>query len=208
MKPLPRSNDLYNDDAFVALPRKLQSLVMSRLNAVREIRAAPKISQAVAVIARRYNYASGWGKGTLRNLYYAYEKSQDWRSLLNKAQAGPDFWQTRGEVALPLKFRELLGSLWSHRERGKFRAAWVDLKAQYRRWRDGHDDAAILGYEHCPDPRPDTGLPDGWSEGNLRRVAKKHATSAAHGEFAEKTRPPIMAEVNIRPLVGIIMGSQ
>jgi 5-(carboxyamino)imidazole ribonucleotide mutase len=202
------SRDFQNDPKFKKLPPHLKSLVMSRMLAIQEINAGDNVTAGVAAIARRYNSAHGWGKGTIRNLYYSFMKNQDWQVLLEKRKAGPDFWQTLEEPALPLKFRELLGTFWSQRQRGKFRAAYVKLKAQYKRWQAGHESAAIPGYEHCPDPRPDTRLPDGWSEGNLRRVAKKHATSAAQPEFAEKTQPSIMAEAKTRPLVGIIMGSQ
>lgn len=180
MKLIPLNTDLQSDAAFVALPSALQSLVFARLDAVREIHSAPNKTLAVAVVARRNNHAPGWKDGTVRNFYYAMTKERDWRVLLDYARAGLKRRDHLGQADLTREFCLFLGSQWSHRQRGKFRAAYVDLKAQYRHWRDtGDDKFAIPGYDRCPEMRGGTGLPEGWSECNLRRVARKHASRAA-----------------------------
>lgn len=179
MKLIPQNTDLHNDKAFVLLSAELQDHVYARLAMVREIVAAPSVSDGVKAIAARHRGMRGCGRGTIRNFYYAFMRTGDWHELLDKARAGRGHYRVLSQEALPLGFCEWLGSQWSLRQRGKFRAAWVDLKAQYRRWRDGHEDAAVPGYAQCPPARPDTLLPEGWTEGNLRRIAKQHASRPA-----------------------------
>ena len=179
MKLIPLNTEVQSDKAFIALPINLQNFVFARLRAVREIHNAPNTSRAVSVIAARYGHARGWTEGTIRNFYYNMLRQRDWRVLLDYARAG---WKRKvllNQPELSPEFCQWLGSKWSHRQRGKFLSAYVDLKAQYRRWRSGHADAAIPGYGACPPARPDTCLPPGWSEGNLRRIAKQNASHAA-----------------------------
>lgn len=167
-----------NDDDFIVLPPDLQSLVLHRLAAMKEIAGSPKTKAACVAIARQWNCVEGWTARTLLNLWYAFRARRDWKVLLDKSRAGALFWQ-KPPGDMPAEFQRWLGSQWSARQRGKFRAGWVDLKSQYRRWLAGDDSARIPGFHRCPPPRPDTNLPDGWSEGNLRRVAQRNSSAAA-----------------------------
>ena len=88
-KLISMSRDFQNDPKFKKLPPHLKSLVMSRMLAIQEINAGENVTAGVAAIARRYNSAHGWGKGTIRNLYYSFIKNQDWQVLLEKEESRP-----------------------------------------------------------------------------------------------------------------------
>jgi hypothetical protein len=169
-----------HDERFVRLPDAPRNMVMARQAAMQRIHGSVKKEEAIKLIASERRDQRGWGKGTVRNLWYQFLlKRGDWTVLLDKSMAGPAWWGNMEGVALPEGFVDHLGDIWALRQRGKFRAAWVDLLAQWRRWRKGGTKADIPGYTHCPAPEPGTDLPSGWSYRNLQRVAKTSASSYA-----------------------------
>lgn len=171
-----------HDNRFMRLGDEMRELVLQRLSAMQTIATARKVRDGVReVVATRAaengaEVPRGWGRGTVQNLWYTFLKAKgDWTKLLDRAQAGSKWWNSLDEQGLPQGFIDLLGERWSANQRDKFRSEWSKLKVQWHRWRQGDKKAAIRGYDVCPDPRPDTGLPNGWSYGNLKRVAEKAA---------------------------------
>ena len=206
MKLLPQSFALPDGDPkFTKLGDDMRNLVIARLDAMREIADAPKPLPAISAIARRRAGQRGWGRGTLINKWYSFLREGTWEVLLDKTQAGAVYWSNAGADRREA-FIEYLGSQWSMRQRGKFRGAWIDLKARWEAWRAGvrtwqlgdHEEPIeIPGYDKCPEPRPDTCLPEGWTYENLHRLAKQGTSryarkliqigpKAAHNEFTYK----------------------
>ncbi len=171
-----------HDKRFVRLSDEARDLVIARLAAMQTIAKAKSVEEGVKEVASANPGRRGFGQGTIRNCWFRFKlKNGYWVALLDRALAGPAWW---GEDAdgeeLTQAFREHLGTLWSRRQRGKFRAAYSEkLIPQWRRWRAGDASAAIPGYQTCPEPNPLTDLPDGWTEGNLRRIARAEASIAA-----------------------------
>lgn len=175
---LTRSPELFqtptHDPDYMRLGDDLRDLVNRRLAIMQEIAFAPKVAPAIRAIVLRLAGQRGCGKGTILNLYYSFLRTGSWRVLLDKAKAGPGFYDTIEAQGLPHPFKMFIAGQWCLRKRGKFRPVWVDLKTQYQAWRRGVD-CPVEGYAVCPEPRPDTGLPDGWTYENLFRIAKANA---------------------------------
>jgi hypothetical protein len=170
-----------HDPRFIRLPEEARGLVMARLAAMQKIARARCVEEAVKQISDARKGQRGWGFGTVRNLWYRFGlKCGDWGALVDRAVAGPSWWNSLDGVGLPEPFLEYVGTLWARRQRKKFRAAHQGkIIPQYRSWLAGNSSAAFPGYATCPPPEPHTGLPAGWSEGNLRRASSKFTSPAA-----------------------------
>lgn len=161
------------DDAYVGLPANCQKLVKARLRAMRRIHRANRPSEEIAALAREHRHARGWSEGTLQRLWYGFRQEWDWTTLVDKSMAGEDWWACLATQAMPLAFKEWLGTMWAPHQRGKFASAYQKIRKQYEAWRAGDASQKIPGYDAAPPPDR-TGMPAGWSYRNLVRIADKH----------------------------------
>lgn len=171
-------------DAFAALNHRARQLVRRRLRAMRLIHSAPPGGRyAVCLsLAAACHGERGWSAKNLLKLYAAWrDAGHSWRALVDAAVAGPAWHSQLIRPGLPEPFLDYLAQLWTSRQRDKFRAAWHQLIAQYRRWQAGDPSAAIPGYDACPTPAPHSiaDLPAGWSYPNLLRAVSHRASRYA-----------------------------
>lgn len=136
---------------------------------------------------------------TVRGKYYAWRNAGwNWRALLDN-RAVVENWARRENAKLPAEFIEYWKSLQQRYQRDSSdTAAWREL---IRRWRSGQP---IPGYRTSPKADPMTGLPEGWSERNLRRykLSKVERTAARIGRSAASAMMPKVLSTRVGMLVG------
>lgn len=101
----------------------------------------------------------------------------DWRILLNRAKAGPSFWNSGRALALPEEFVDFVWDFFGRNQRGKCRTQYRALIARWQKWRKGDRASAMPGYDECPAPAANGRHPESWSYRNLmhRVKARPHA---------------------------------
>ena len=161
---------------FTGLLPRARKLVERRLRAMKRIARAvaagrtPR-SECVA-IANAMSGERGWGLCVLQNLWREFSTTGDWSVLVDASLAGPMWYSTLQTNHLPHAFLDHLASGWALHQRDKFASVFSDLKIRLIRWRAGDKTAAIPGYIEPPQDDPKTGLPPGWTEGNLWRAVE------------------------------------
>jgi hypothetical protein len=101
--------------------------------------------------------------GTLKTKWFAFDK-RGVAALVNRAK----FPGTR--TGLPALFKQHVRAMHElHQRNNTGRNVFRMIVDQWRGWRAGDSTKAIPGYTTPPEPLPETGLPRGWSEGNLSR---------------------------------------
>jgi hypothetical protein len=101
---------------------------------------------------------------TLRAKYYAARKGGQ-KALINNAKAPLD----RGS-RLPRLFVQWIMTSHELHQRGQTgREVYRKIIKQWKAWRAGDGSKAIPGYDTPPEPTLFTGVPEGWSQGNLLR---------------------------------------
>lgn len=167
---------------FASLPESARADLRRSFFALQSIHACRDnigIQAACRIQAAKCNHARGFTAASLCRKYYNF-LAADWTSLVNKALAGPDWWNTDDKAGLPDEFVQFWRALCERNQR-KCKPAHREL---LRIWRTGQDSEnrtykSIPGYPasplpaaRCPlPPAPDafTGVPKGWSYENLQR---------------------------------------
>ncbi|HUS37341.1 MAG TPA: hypothetical protein VM680_18485 [Verrucomicrobiae bacterium] len=176
---------------FARLSDQVRRETTRLLNHLRQIHGSPNKSAAIAAIAAQYKGVRGYSAESIARKYYSYVASEgDWTVVLDRAKAGPAFWNADAQVGLPADFIEFWKSLCERNQR-KIAPAWRDLT---RIWKTGRDIAGnvykkIPGYPDwnlkssvlSPQSSP---LPSGWSQANLTR----HASDAFELAIARQGR--------------------
>lgn len=153
---------------------------------------AARLNKSVAQCTRKYYE---WLNGN--DLY----PSGDWRLLINRRKAGPNWYQSSDpsiQQSLPPKFIDHLRFLFGRNQRAKCETQYRELLRQWKRWRNGDPTAAIPGYQNCPEPDPDCiraeEHPRGWSYRNLIRYRQPRVELALETvgiAAALKLLPPV-----------------
>lgn len=155
-----------NDPAFAALPEKVREAVLYLLRSFRIVDGSENKKAAIKVQAAHFCGKRGFSAVSLTRKYYAYCATGDWKVLVDKAQAGVEWWESE-RIALPRDFVEFWKGRCERNQR-KSKPAWRKLKRQWQEWRAGNQAAAIPGYDVCPEDGG-RGYPAGWSYENLMR---------------------------------------
>lgn len=173
------------DLSFAAAVKELASLsraareeLTDTLLLLRRIHAAKSKSAEARAIAATRAGQRGFSAESLLRKYYRYLATNDWRDVLDRAKAGPAFWDSRERVGLPPAFVEFWKSLC---ERNQRKTAPARRELINRIWRThwGISPATgqkieykkIPGYDTWPEADPLVGYPLGWSQANLNRYA-------------------------------------
>lgn len=158
--------------AFARLPENARAdltrllLTLSKIHVAKNKQAACKLYAATT--ARR-----GFSAPNLYRHYYNFIKTGNWRVLVNKAVAGPDWWETSEQIGLPEPFVQYFKGLCERNQR-KCLPAWRELIRTWKTKTELQPDGSrkpikkIPGYNEWPTATW-TGLPRGWSQGNLNR---------------------------------------
>ncbi len=178
---------------FAQLPEDCRDDVQTKLRLMRAIHTAPSIRQGCIQQACAVG-AKGFSAPRLRALYDAYVAKWDWRTLINKAKAGPRWYATdEPRATLPRETIEHWRGLCERNQR-KCAPAYRQLQAQVARWSRGDASSAIPGYPSCPALERETRMPRGMTYSNLMRLAPSRFELAV-------TRQGRSAGANHRPLV-------
>lgn len=126
----------------------------------------------------------------------AYLSTGSWKKLVNRAKAGPVFWESEERVGLPAAFKPWYQGLCEGNQRVNRDGRRELLKI----WRTHHDSEGnhvprIPGYASWPKAQPPFDYPAGWSERNLARFVPDEFDAAATriGLFsASRFRPPVL----------------
>ena len=175
-------------------PVEEQRKIRVRLAYMKQIAESGNVNKACRAIARRAGHQRGWAANRIRNLYYAYHNEQgakgfpcgDWRILA-------DWTKARGRGSkLPRLFIQKLWCKLCEDNQRVTSEAWRELKLIYETQHDsaGNCYKEIPGYATWPEPTPETGLPSGWTYGNLAGYApdKVELTAARIGIAAASNR--------------------
>jgi len=158
-------SDPYNDHRFLRLSSKAREQIIDRLCAMAVIAINPGNDAVMRSLVENHKGERGWSRQNIRKLWAKYNANNgDWTVLVDRARV------PRQQAKLPAAFIEYLQCLFCHSH--AFRFAWVQLKQQFEQWREGNESCAIPGYETCPEPSSQTGIPVGWSYQNLHRVVR------------------------------------
>ncbi len=166
-----------NAPGFLSLPEDVRNLVCERLAALKRILSAKKRGAAIREVASEHGGDRGWSVGRLRTLCYDFIRTDgDWTVLVDRARAGRRWFKNLQLEGIPEAFAEYLGQMCCANQRNKFRPFYLHtLIPRYRRWLNGDAAAALPGYLACPKPNG-KGVPEGWTEGNLRRIGNRVAS--------------------------------
>ena len=163
----------HSHDRFGALSDRARLVVKRRLRALRKIACAKSIAAGCRAVLPEFGNKRGFSAKRIYQLYNAYLKSGcDWTTLVDRAIAGPDWYETLNQEKLPAAFLDYLASEWALHQRDKFKAVHHHLVNQWRAWTRGYESNAIPGYPVCPQADASTGLPVGWTYENLLRAVK------------------------------------
>lgn len=177
-------------DEFYALPAAVQSEVKLRLKAMETISNAKSVRAGSMSVAVAMAGRAGWSPGRLRNQHAEYYSGGNWRTLLNRAKAGPTHYRNSDSVAdLPAAankaFREWVAMMIERCARNGGQA-YREIINQWRRWRAGDPSARIPGFSVPPEPAMHGFHPVGWSRDNIMRMSPDIAdlTRARIGQSA------------------------
>ena len=151
-----------------ALPYPIKTDVLRWISAFKKLEDTPRITDAFGRVATEM----GMSIGTLKRKYYAYRKTRQWQSLINRAK----YPVVPGNLTYPfIRFWNGMCII----NNGNAKIAHKQLLAI---WKQGEN---IPGYRISPNDDLDKGYPTGWSYGNLSRLYKEHKLSMRYG-FAKE----------------------
>jgi hypothetical protein len=176
----PRSEDLQK---LAELPDAVASNLRRTLKALEKIHQAPdrKKKLECRLQALQFNNERGFSAVSLHRKYYKFLETRDWKCLVDRAMAGPDWWNLDGTSrSLPEEFVEFWKRLCEENQR-KCTPAHRELLKIWRTRRDslGRTYTAIPGYSDWPEIGPCGTHPRGWSLENLMRRAPGDVERAA-----------------------------
>jgi hypothetical protein len=175
----PRSEDLQK---LAELPDAVASNLRRTLKALEKIHQAPdrKKKLECRLQALQFNNERGFSAVSLHRKYYKFLETRDWKCLVDRAQAGPDWWNTEAAIGLPEEFIEFWKRLCEENQR-KCTPAHRELLKIWRTRRDslGRTYTAIPGYSDWPEIGACGTHPRGWSLENLMRRAPGDVERAA-----------------------------
>ena len=180
---------------FSRLPQDVRQDLLALLEVVQTVHLAPARHAACKALAEAHAHRRGFTAASLLRKYYSFIASGgDWRSLLDRARAGADWWlATRERAPLPPDFIDYWKGLCERNQR-KCRPAWSELIRQWKEWRAGDRAQALPGYTTCPEPDPATDRPAGWSYANLmqHKPSKFELVAARNGPRAAAPYRPLV----------------
>lgn len=196
----PFSIHLVPQDVLARLKPAVRTDLADTLDALRRIHHAPQDRRRA--VAREIELSHpgrrGWSDDSLLRKYYAVLNA-GWRGAMDAARAGKTFWAV-DDVTLPPGFIAFWQTLCESNQRSSARA-YARLIQRWHSWRRGNAAAAIPGFTEPPAARPDTGLPEGWSERNLSRYSptRRELTRARIGNAAatEQLMPVITTRAGL-----------
>lgn len=165
------------------------------------------ITGRLAEVARR----TGRPLPSVTRDYYAFRKD-GWRALVDRRLAGPR-WQERrlGGAATAAErpafvdaWKGILESFEGRDETGL--AAHRALLRRLEAWEAGDESQRIPGYSRPPRREPFSGLPAGWSYGNLMRPMHRPAPEEAAGAKYGRGAMARFALPNLSTRVGLRVG--
>jgi hypothetical protein len=177
--------------------RKLSRLLTCVASLHRVALAGGNLSEAFRIQADLYGHVRGFSPVSLERQYRRFLASGgNWRSLLDKAQAGAKYWNSNGPCGthLPEKLILFFKRLAGENQR-KTAPAWRELIFIWQHHTDSLGSRTYkpqdLGYDggpsgtDWPPAHPGTGFPKGWSYENLSRALDDFELKAARiGRFA------------------------
>ena len=155
---------------FGRLPLEVREDVMDKLAAFEFIAQARSIRAGAKQVAALHASKVGWSAARLQRQFSAYRETLDWRCLINRAKAGPKYYETAERIRLPREFVEHWKALCERNQR-KCKPAYRRLLRDWLAWAVGDSSRAIPGYDSPPERAPNSAHPSGWSYGNLMRYA-------------------------------------
>ncbi|MGB0579063.1 MAG: hypothetical protein ACPGVU_05110, partial [Limisphaerales bacterium] len=157
-------------EEFARLPLEVREDVMDKLAAFEFIAEARSIRAGAKKVAAMHQGRQGWSAKRLQTQFTDYRYTHDWRCVVNKAKAGPGYYEVGGLVHLPREFVEHWKALCERNQR-KCKPAYRRLLGDWRAWAAGDVKRAIPGYDSPPEPALGRQHPMGWTYGNLMRYA-------------------------------------
>jgi hypothetical protein len=188
---------------FCRLPAEVRQDIRRLLTTFERIHVAENKITACKVQAITFQGRRGFSPSSLYRKYYAYLSGWNWREIMDKAKAGPDYWALAEAVGLSFEFLEYWRQLCQENQR-KCRPAWRKLIRQWQAWFAGDRKSAIAGYDRCPGPDPATGRPRGWEYSNLMRhkPTKFELKAARQGRSAAAEHRPLVFTTRAELRVG------
>jgi hypothetical protein len=182
-------------ELLARLPDAVRNDATTTLLLLRRIHSSRSKSAEARVIAQERHHQRGCSSESLLRKYYRYRNGcadfapGDWRAIIDRAQAGPAFWNSDSAIGLPKPFIEFWKSLCERNQRKTAPARrellriWQTGKGidpatgktkfykafpGYPDWSPGSVFASVLS---VPSVVSSDGLPPGWSQANLNRHA-------------------------------------
>lgn len=185
-------------EEFARLPLEVREDVMDKLAALEFMAQAKSIRAGAKKVAAMHPSRVGWSAHRLQMQFSGYRETRDWRCLINRAKAGPQYYESGGFIRLPREFVEHWKALCERNQR-KCKPAYRRLLRDWQAWATGDSSRAIPGYDSPPDPAVGSAHPIGWSYGNLmRRVPSKFELRASRigRTAAADLRPKVFTSRN------------
>jgi hypothetical protein len=194
-------------ELFGGLNDKARGIVRRRLRALGHVHqlvlAGSSVSAACRTAAASFSGQRGFSPERLNDLYVQFCVAGDWKILVDKAVAGPRWQSGMGAKKVPDAALDYFSEQWALNQRDKFKTVYAAALRQLERWRAGDDSQRIPGYNSPPQAADGslTGLPPGWTYGNLKNAANKRVSkftrkliqrgprdASQHGPFILTTR--------------------
>lgn len=169
---------------FAALPDKVREELRRTLKALQTIHRASNKKEACRLqelqFSRTGSPLRGFSAVSLHRKYYAYIECGDWKCLVDRAKAGPEWWNGDATRCLPEAFLQFWKQLCESNQR-KCSPARRELLKIWRLRKDtlGNSYKSIPGYDVWPECGPCGDHPKGWSLENLMRHAPDDFERAA-----------------------------
>lgn len=139
------------------------------------IHALLSVKRGIGAEIKRWASKLDCSEGHLRRQLDNYRKNPSWKTLVNKSKAGREWWDAEDLDGCKSKveFVSWLKSKVDSNQRGKFDTQYRAVIRQWKDWKRGDLTKKIPGYDSPPLPAPGKEHPAGWSNRNLRRLAKR-----------------------------------
>jgi len=194
---------LPNDTAFVHLPERCRQQLSDILQILPQVLDAKPLRAACRQHAGRVD---GLSWQALYHRFRRYRVTRDWRDLIERRLAGPEFWAMIGPRGLPKAFCQWAKGIMERHQRTDH-GGWAEIIHIWRNHHDydGHHVARIPGYPRWPEATERTGFPLGWSETNMMRFARPDGYDSAAtriGPFAASLHRPSVLTTRVGLQVG------
>ncbi|MDE2098207.1 MAG: hypothetical protein KGL39_13210 [Patescibacteria group bacterium] len=169
-------------ELFGTLNDRARRIVHARLRVLANVHdlvmAGHSVSGACRSAAASYGAARGFSPERLNDLYVQFRAAGDWKILVDRAVAGPRWQSSLGAKNVPDAAMDYFAEQWVLNQRDKFRTVYGRILKQLERWRAGDESQRIPGYDSPPAAADGslTGLPPGWTYGNLKTAVNKRAS--------------------------------